>query len=194
MIRKYIRLAVECFCWCRVRIVFTLNHVKAGRGTRIYGRVRIYNRGDLRIGCSSRLVAACWIYKNVIEAVSIAVLNSDAVVSIGNCVCLNGGLIRIAYGLTINDGTIIAPGVKIIDHDHDLNPYQRGLDSKFPGAAISIGKNVWIGFNAIILKGVHIGDNAVIAAGSVVTRDVPAGAMAAGVPARPRGTIANIKG
>ena len=48
---------------------------------------------------------------------------------------------------------------------------------------IIIGKNVWIGAGAIILPGVHIGDYTVIAAGSVVTQDIPSGVMAAGIPA-----------
>jgi len=48
---------------------------------------------------------------------------------------------------------------------------------------ISIGNHVWIGINATILKGVTIGDGAIIAAGAVVTRDIPASCMAAGVPA-----------
>ena len=51
-------------------------------------------------------------------------------------------------------------------------------------APIVIGDHVWIGTNAIVLKGVTIGDGAVIAAGAVVTRDVPAHSLAAGVPAR----------
>ena len=53
----------------------------------------------------------------------------------------------------------------------------------FP-APIHIGKNVWLGANVTVLGGVTIGDNVVIAAGAVVTRDVPANTVAAGVPAR----------
>ena len=49
---------------------------------------------------------------------------------------------------------------------------------------IKIGKNVWIGSNAAVLPGVTIGDNAVIGAGAVVTKDVPANRIAAGVPAK----------
>ena len=53
----------------------------------------------------------------------------------------------------------------------------------FP-AAVKLGKNVWVGAHATILPGVTVGDNAVIAAGAVVTKDVPAGCVVAGVPAR----------
>ena len=49
---------------------------------------------------------------------------------------------------------------------------------------VSIGANVWIGMNSLILKGVTIGDGAIVAAGSVVVRDVPAKAVVAGVPAK----------
>lgn len=52
------------------------------------------------------------------------------------------------------------------------------------GKNITVGKNVWVGSNSTILQGVHIGDNAIIAAGSVVTKDVPENTIAGGVPAR----------
>ena len=56
-------------------------------------------------------------------------------------------------------------------------------------AAITVGSNVFIGVNSIILPGVTIGDNVVIGAGSVVTRDIPSGVVAAGCPARPLRSI-----
>ena len=83
-------------------------------------------------------------------------------------------------GIEIGDNTIFAPGVKIISANHsksDLNKWDKT-------SPIRIGKNVWIGANAVILPGVEIGDHAVIGAGSVVTHDVPSHAVAAGVPAK----------
>ncbi len=74
--------------------------------------------------------------------------------------------------ITIGSGTSIGPGVAIYDHDHDLqNP------GKLRCKPILIGNNVWIGANCTVLKGVSIGDGAVIAAGTVVTKDVPAGTL-----------------
>ena len=61
----------------------------------------------------------------------------------------------------------------IVDHDHDFN----NTGEEFPGKAIEIGSYVWVGANCVILKGVRIGEKAVIAAGSVVRRDVPAGSV-----------------
>lgn len=83
-------------------------------------------------------------------------------------------------GIRIGDNTIFASGVKLISANHTKG----NLSTWDKCRPIEIGKNVWIGSNAVILPGVHIGDGAVIGAGAVVTRDVPAEAVAAGVPAK----------
>lgn len=84
-------------------------------------------------------------------------------------------------GITIGDGTLIGHNVVLATINHDFVPEHRGDNLPAP---IVLGKNVWIGANTMILPGVTIGDNAVIAAGSVVTRDVPTDTVVAGVPAR----------
>jgi maltose O-acetyltransferase len=96
-----------------------------------------------------------------------------------NCVILD--VVRV----TIGDGTQIGPGVQILTADHPREPALRAQMLEF-GRPIMIGRNVWIGGGAIILPGVTIGDDALIGAGSVVTRDVPARAVAVGNPARLR--------
>ena len=65
--------------------------------------------------------------------------------------------------------------------NHGIAPDKRGITFPLP---IVIGKNVWIGANAMIVPGVTVGDNAIIGAGAVVTKDVPANAVVAGVPAK----------
>ena len=96
-----------------------------------------------------------------------------------NCVILD------VVSVTIGDNTQIGPGVQILAADHPRDPVLRAQLLEF-GRPVAIGANVWIGGGAIILPGVTIGDDAVIGAGSVVTRDVPAGATAFGNPARVR--------
>lgn len=64
--------------------------------------------------------------------------------------------------------------------DHGLGPDDR---RKMHPSPIVLGRNVWVGSNATILRGVTVGDNSVIAAGAVVTKDVPAGSVVGGVPA-----------
>ena len=87
--------------------------------------------------------------------------------------------------ITIGQDYLIAELVSIRDHDHcfdrlDIPTRQQGYVS----APVVIGRNVWIGAKATIAKGVVIGENAVIGANAVVTRDIPANAVAVGVPAR----------
>ena len=85
--------------------------------------------------------------------------------------------------VVIADGAQIGPAVQIYAADHPRDPVQRRGGLEF-GRPVRIGRNAWIGGGAIILPGVVIGDDAVIGAGSVVTRDVPAGATVFGNPAR----------
>jgi maltose O-acetyltransferase len=94
-----------------------------------------------------------------------------------NCVILD------VVHVTIGDGTEIGPAVQIYAADHPRDPAVRRSGLEF-GRPVRIGRNVWIGGGAIILPGITIGDDAVVGAGSVVTRDVPAGATVAGNPAR----------
>jgi maltose O-acetyltransferase len=94
-----------------------------------------------------------------------------------NCIILD------VVAVTIGDGTQIGPAAQIYTADHPRDAAVRRTGAEF-GRPISIGRNVWIGGGAIILPGVTIGDHAIIGAGSVVTRDVPAGATAVGNPAR----------
>ena len=84
-------------------------------------------------------------------------------------------------GITIGDGSLIGQKVVLATINHGLEPNKRQLNYAAP---IVIGKNVWIGANATILQGVTIGDNAVVAAGAVVTKDVPEDVVVGGIPAK----------
>jgi acetyltransferase-like isoleucine patch superfamily enzyme len=85
-------------------------------------------------------------------------------------------------GIDIADEVMIGPNVSIITSGHPLQPSRRreGVVAK----PIVIGRNVWIAAGVTIIGGVTIGENSVVAAGSVVTRDVPANSLAGGNPAR----------
>lgn len=98
-----------------------------------------------------------------------------------DCVFLDLG------GITIEDNVLIAPQVSLLSEGHPVSPNNR--HSLVPGR-IHIGKNSWIGAGATILPGVTVGENAVVAAGAVVSKDVPANTVVGGVPAK---TIKTIK-
>lgn len=95
-----------------------------------------------------------------------------------NCVILDTSPVHIGAG------AFIAPGVCLSCAGHSIDPHQRseGISTSQP---ITLEEDVWIGANAVICGGVTIDKGTVIGAGSVVTRDIPAGVMAAGTPCRP---------
>lgn len=84
-------------------------------------------------------------------------------------------------GVTIGDGCQIGHNVVFATLNHGLRPEERRHTIPAP---IVLGKNVWVGSNSTLLSGVTVGDNAVVAAGAVVTKDVPANAVVGGVPAK----------
>ena len=116
-------------------------------------------------------------------------INYGKHISIGENVFVNFDCTFLALGgITIEDDVLIGPKVSLITESHPLDPQQRkGLIGK----AIHIKKNAWIGANATILPGVTVGENAVVAAGAVVSKDVPDNAIVGGVPAKVIKSIIN---
>ena len=83
----------------------------------------------------------------------------------------------------IGDNCQMAPNVAIYTAGHPLHPVARNSMYEY-GISVTIGDNVWIGGNTVIMPGVHIGSNTVIGAGSVVTKDIPDWSVAVGNPCR----------
>ena len=112
-------------------------------------------------------------------------------ITIGNQVFINSDCkFQDQGGITIDDGALIGHGVVLATLNHDMDPEKR---QQLHPAPIHIGKRVWIGANATIMVGVTIGDNSVVAAGAVVTKDVPENVVVGGVPARIIKEIGNEK-
>jgi acetyltransferase-like isoleucine patch superfamily enzyme len=85
----------------------------------------------------------------------------------------------------IGEQCVIADRAMFIDFDHGVTEVERPIRQQgIYTRELVIGSNVWIGYNACFLRGVRVGDNAIVGTNSVVTKDVPANAVVAGVPAR----------
>ena len=111
-----------------------------------------------------------------------------AQISIGAGVFINMACVFLdAAPITIGDDVQVGPGVQLLTSDHPRDAAERasGAEWAYP---ITIGARAWLGGGVIVLPGMTIGEDAVIGAGSVVTRPVPAGAVAAGNPCREIGT------
>ena len=120
----------------------------------------------------------------------------NATVKIGSRTYIGNSLLVCASSITVGDDILMAWGITIVDHNsHSVFWCERKDDviswihgrkdwSHVVCAPVTIGNKAWIGFNVIILKGVTIGEGAVVAAGSVVTKDVPPYTIVAGNPAK----------
>jgi len=140
----------------------------------VEGRLLVRNRRRITIGNRFRVLAAH-------VAVELGA-GEYGRITIGDNTFINSGTsIGSLASVTIGNNVAIGNYVLILDSD-----YHNPLDHTKPGAKapITIGDNVWIGARSTVLKGVTIGQHAVVAAGAVVTKDVPAYAFVAGVPAK----------
>lgn len=150
---------------------------KIGKNVKFYEGIRIVGNspGAVTIGNDVR----------ILKGVTIST-TPEGKIQIGNGVHIGeGSVIYSGVGIRIGDNVIIGPQNIIVDLDHrfenlDVPINQQGMNGK----EISIGENVWIASQCVVIKGVTIGKGSVIGAGSIVNKNVPPYSVAAGVPAR----------
>lgn len=143
----------------------------------------VLGRGVQLISSSIRATAA-----TLQGPVRLRALADTAAILIGDGVGLNGTSITArSRTIRIGDHTMFAPNVIVVDSDYHATwpPEGRATSPAFDqDADVTIGRNVWIGMRSILLKGTNIGDGSIVAAGSVVTGEIPSNVLAGGVPAR----------
>lgn len=144
---------ISSFKGPKISMVSPLTEITLERG----GKLEIGERFKMRDGAKIRV-------------------RKGAVCKIGRNTSVNcNNMIACRERIIIGNDVQFSPNVQIYDHDHDFRAEGGIKAGKYKTAAIEIGSNVWIGANTIILKGTKIGDNCVIAAGSVVRGEYPAG-------------------
>lgn len=119
---------------------------------------RIINKGTITLGKNIRIRSHTYVRTERFGKISIG----------DNCF-FNRNIYMVSnQNISVGNNTIFGPNVVIVDHDHDY----RNNKNNYVTKEIVIGSNCWIGANCIILKGVHIGNSVVIAAGTIVTKDI----------------------
>lgn len=177
-----------------IRTRFLLHGVRWGHNWRILGMPILQRHGGSRIIIGDRVSMRSWKSSNPLapnHPVVLSTRTESAEILIGDDCGFTGATIVADERVVIGNRVLVGANVTITDTDfHPLSPVQRTQDLNAGAhAPVVIDDDVFIGMNALILKGVHIGSGAVIGAGAVVTRDVPSRAIAAGNPAKVVGSV-----
>jgi acetyltransferase-like isoleucine patch superfamily enzyme len=175
--------------------------VRIGKNVRFLGLPIISGAGDGLISLGDNVVLASSSHATALGVRSRVIMRclcAGAILRIGADTGLSGTVICAAQRVEVGDRCLIGADVMIFDTDfHNHEPAGRRYGSPRwaeISRAVSIGNDVFIGTRAMICKGVTIGDGSVIAAGSIVTTDIPANTVAGGVPARPIGMVPGAAG
>lgn len=179
------------------KAVMRLTKVKYGKNLLLKGVPVIFNKGGAELSIGDGVTIKSSFLSNLVGLYSRTIIVTrapGAYIKIGNNVGISGATIYARKGIEIGDNTAIGGNVKILDNDfHPIEVEERvklladpnGGDSDLiPARPISIGKNCFIGCNAIILKGTVLGDGCVVGAGAVVAGKFEDNCVIAGNPAR----------
>jgi acetyltransferase-like isoleucine patch superfamily enzyme len=165
--------------WYRIKFALQFKRFSAGRFFRVYGPLIISGPGRIRFGDN------CLIISNAIKPVCIRTLSRQALVTLGDDAGLNGTSIQAVGNIRIGNLSNIADAYITDTAAHSLGKGRRAetvADAK--SEPVSIGNNVWVSVQTVILSGVTIGDDSVVGACTLVRDDVPAGVFVAGNPMR----------
>jgi acetyltransferase-like isoleucine patch superfamily enzyme len=173
------------------RMQFRLHGCRSvGKGLRVRGRVHIFTRRRNSIEIGDNVAIVSRFRSNQAGITNPCLLDTlmGGSIRIGHNVGMSGAILSSRSSITIGNHVKLGANVRVFDHNfHSLDAETRRDDRRdrhdVRTLPVVIGEDVFVGANAIILKGVRIGARAIVAAGAVVTRDVPAGEVWGGNPA-----------
>jgi len=172
------------------RLYCRLKGVRFGANLRTFGMPLIHRHRSAEIVLGNDVVLTSSSRVNLTGVrgqVILAAPNPSSRITIGNNSGLSGAVIYAASSVTIGDHVNIGVNVRIYDsdvHPIDYNDRRAGAKDRVASQPVILEDDVWIGADAIILKGVRIGQAAIVGAGSVVAQDIPPFTVWAGNPAR----------
>ena len=179
------------------KILMRATGVQYGKNLLLKGVPVIYNHNGAKLILGDGCVIKSSFLSNLVGLYSRTIIvtrSPGAEIRIGNHVGISGATIYAREGIEIGDNTAIGGNVKILDNDFHpieaeerirlLNDPRGGDSDLIPSRPVHIGKNCFIGCNAIILKGTILGDGCVVGAGAVVAGEFEAGSVIAGNPAK----------
>ena len=185
---RYIYFKIIGFCNSFYNMIVLYRENVKTINYKINGRIFIRNKGEIIIGRNFRANSGRNYNPIGGDVVLRLVCNENAKLYIGNNVGMSNLTIVCKNKITIGNNVLLGGGCKIWDTDfHSLDYRYRNTkeDAKYAKSApININNNVFVGAGSIILKGVTIGEKSIIAAGSVVSRSVPAGEIWGGAPVK----------
>jgi len=180
--RTLLSLASEAFSLVRLHLQLRRHGVSYGKGLRGNPCI-IINKGKIELGAH--------VFLNSCPSgepfrTGLMTYFPSSRIKIGDNCSLNGTLIYSRKEVIIGDNCLFGPGVIVLDndsHNTSIDPLVRRT-GKIQESPVVIGNNVWIGMRSIVMKGVNLGENSIIAAGSIVTNDVPSNQLFGGNPAK----------
>jgi acetyltransferase-like isoleucine patch superfamily enzyme len=167
--------------------LFQMDAITVGKNVYIDSGCRIHaTRAEIELGDNSRIMRnayLCTCVSNPRRGEGIHI-GTGCWVGIDAIICSGQG------GIHLGRNVLIGPRATLVTGGHDFRCTSMStLRQEYVGAPIRIGDNVWLGAHSVVLGGVSIGERAVVAAGAVVTQDVPPLTIVGGVPAKPIGFV-----
>jgi len=163
--------------WHRIKFKLALKDVKIGSAFRVYGKMIVRGPGKVRIGSNF------YVDGLTNNHVCLSVGVPGALIEFGDNCGLNGTVLQCSRHIRVGDWSNIADAYITDTPAHTLSRNRRQLGSiDISGVPVEIKQNVWVSTKVVILHGVTIGENSVIAACSLIRKDVPPNVMVAGNP------------